>query len=333
MTGATILGCAGTRLSAEEARFFADAQPFGFILFARNLENPQQVAALVAELRTAVGWHAPVFIDQEGGRVQRMGPPHWHGFPPPLEDTAGRSPQQAARMIRLRMRLIASDLTSSGIDGNCAPLADIAFPETHPILRNRCYGHDMETVTLAARACADALLAGGVLPVVKHIPGHGRATVDSHLATPTLTAPLTELRATDFAPFRALADLPLGMTGHLVIPEVDPDRPVTISPKGIDLIRQEIGFDGLLMTDDLSMEALGGTPAIRAANARAAGCDVILHCNGDLAEMQAVVAAAGTFDAVSQTRADRALAMRTPPQPVDIAALRAELEALRSAVT
>jgi beta-N-acetylhexosaminidase len=259
-----------------------------------------------------------------------MGPPHWHGFAPPLEDVTGRDSETAARLIALRMRLIAHDLRGAGIDGNCAPLADIAFPETHPILRNRCYGESVQSVICAARACADALLAGGVLPVLKHIPGHGRAVVDSHLETPTLRGPLADLRAVDFAPFRALADLPLGMTGHLVIPQIDPDLPVTVSPAGIALIRKEIGFSGLLMTDDLSMEALGGTQADRALRARAAGCDVILHCNGNLAEMDAVVAAAGRLEGISVTRAQAALAARQAPDTVDIAALEAELVALRS---
>lgn len=329
--GAVILGCAGPVLRAEEAALFAAAQPFGFILFARNLTDPAQAAALTDSLRQAVGWDAPVFIDQEGGRVERMGPPHWHGFVPPLEDVAGCAPEVAARRIALRMKLIAHDLRAVGIDGNCAPLADIAFPQTHPVLRNRCYGTDVETVTAAARACAQALLDSGVLPVLKHIPGHGRALVDSHLQTPTLAAPLAELRDVDFAPFKALADLPLGMTGHLVIPEVDAARPVTVSPAGIALIREEIGFDGLLMTDDLSMEALGGTPADRAARARAAGCDVVLHCNGDFAEMEAVIAVAGTFDARSAARAEAALAARRAPAPVDIDALRAEFERERAA--
>ena len=325
-----ILGCKGLHLGAAEATFFQQVQPFGFILFARNVETPAQLSALCADLRAAVGRNVPIFTDQEGGRVQRLRAPHWREWAPPLDSLTDLPLEAACRAMWLRMRIIAAELTAVGIDGNCAPLADIAEAQTHAVLRNRCYGTSPERVSAIARACADGLLHGGVLPVLKHIPGHGQAVVDSHLETPTLRAPLDRLRQTDFLPFQALPDLPLGMTGHLVLPEVDPQLPVTVSPHCIALIREEIGFNGLLITDDLSMEALGGTPAERATRARAAGCDVVLHCNGNLEEMRAVAAAAGEFSPQEAARATEALQARQPAHPVDIHALAAEFEALHS---
>jgi len=327
MTGATILAPEGLRLSAWERAFFGDASPWGFILFARNIETPAQLARLCADLRAAVGRHAPILIDQEGGRVQRMRPPHWPDYLPALEQMAtARDPLRAQW---LRYRLIAADLRAVGIDVNCAPLADLAEPDTHPVLRNRLYGADPATVIAAARACAAGLLAGGVLPVLKHIPGHGRARHDSHLQLPRVSAPLADLVAHDFAPFAALADLPLGMTAHLVFEALDPDAPATTSPAMHRVIRQQIGFDGLLMTDDLSMQALRGSLAARATAALAAGCDLILHCTGNPAEMRDVVAAAGPLRA--EARSARALAARRAPDPAELDALRAEFRALTAA--
>jgi len=325
---AAILGCEGPSLTAGEAAFFRAADPLGFILFARNVETPDQLRRLTADLRAAVGRDAPVFVDQEGGRVQRLRAPYWREWRPPLDEVARLSPDARARALWLRYRLIAGELRAVGIDADCAPSADLAGPDTHPFLRNRCLGTDPAGVAAAARAAAEGLLAGGVLPVIKHIPGHGRAVVDSHLHLPRTTAHAATLEATDFAPFRALADLPVAMTGHVVFDAVDPDRPATLSPSVIGMIRERIGFAGLLLTDDLSMEALSGTLAERAAGAIAAGCDVALHCNGRLAEMEAVVAAAGRLSPAAAARAEAALALRRAPDAIDSDRLAAEFEAL-----
>ncbi|MFM2356946.1 MAG: hypothetical protein RLZZ528_2682 [Pseudomonadota bacterium] len=324
---AAIFGCAGAELGADEARFFRDADPFGFILFARNVEHPAQLLRLTSALRDAVGRDAPVLVDQEGGRVQRLRAPHWREWLPPL-DEAEQAGARAEDVLRLRYEIIGRELRAVGIDADCAPCADIAGPETHPFLRNRCLGTDPATVALRARAVAEGLLAGGVLPVMKHLPGHGRAAVDSHHSCPRVAAPLDELRVTDLAPFRALNDLPMAMTGHIVLDAVDAERPSTASPAVIALIRQEIGFDGLLMTDDLSMEALSGSIAGRAAAGIAAGCDIALHCNGKLAEMVAVAEAAGGLTPEARIRGARALARRAMVGAVDPADLDARFAAL-----
>ncbi len=323
---AAIFGPEGPEITDWENGFFAETQPFGFILFARNIENPNQLRRLTAALREAVGRDAPVLIDQEGGRVQRMRSPHWREYLPALDQMAQASDPLRAQWIR--NRLIAAELRDVGIDVNCAPLGDIADDTTHPVLKNRLYGHDVETVIVAARICAEAHLAGGVLPVLKHIPGLGRGSLDSHLELPRVDASHATLAARDFATFRALNDLPLGMSAHIVFSQIDPDGPATTSAKMINLIRKEIGFDGLLMTDDLSMEALSGTVSERAIAARKAGCDLILHCNGKAAEMVEVAAAGGQMSAAALQRGKRALAMRKPPENIDIPRLEAEFEAL-----
>ncbi|MFT4783699.1 MAG: beta-N-acetylhexosaminidase [Paracoccaceae bacterium] len=326
-SGAYIFGCSGPDLSQAERAFFKTAQPWGFILFARNIETPEQVRRLTRDLRAAVGWHAPVLVDQEGGRVQRLTPPHWSQFLPPMEQIARSGPDGAARALFVRMRLIADELCGIGIDVNCAPMADIASSATHPFLRNRCYGSDPVQVAVNARAAAQGLLAGGVLPVLKHIPGHGRASVDSHLETPVVEGDLVAL-APDFAPFAALADLPLAMTGHLVFPALDPGVPATSSPVIIGMIRKMIGFDGLLMTDDISMQALTGSVAERSVASLEAGCDIVLHCNGVMNEMQQIAGACGSLAGSGAERAQRALAQRVAPEPMDRPALEAELAAL-----
>ena len=326
---APIFGCEGPQLTTAEQAFFRDSDPFGFILFARNIENPDQVERLTRSLRAAVGRDAPVLIDQEGGRVQRLRAPHWRDWSPPLEPVVAAGPD-AARVLGLRARIMAEELRALGIDANCAPVADIAGTETHPFLRNRCYGETPAQVSERARAVADAHLAAGVLPVGKHLPGHGRATADTHHDLPTVTASRDELAAHDFAPFRALNDLPMGMTAHIVFSNIDGRNPATTSKKMMDLIRTEIGFGGLIMTDDLSMEALQGSIAERATASVAAGCDVVLHCNGKLDEMQAVATAARAMTQAAQARADAALSLRKPPQDIDIRALEAELDALLS---
>ena len=321
--GAAIFGCAGPVLLAQEADFFRDYDPFGFIIFARNVETPDQLRRLTADLRAAVGRDAPILIDQEGGRVQRLCAPHWRDWQPPL-DTVAHAGAQAVRVMALRSMIIAAELRAVGIDANCAPVADIASAATHPFLRNRCYGSDAQTVIAIARAVADAHLAMGVLPVVKHLPGHGRATADTHHDLPTVTADLTDLTASDFAPFRALNDLPMAMTAHIIFAAVDATRPATQSPDMIKIIRDVIGFAGLLMTDDLNMNALSGDLADRTARSIAAGCDIALHCKGDLAQMMAVATAAGDMSAGASRRASQALARRAAPLAVDIAALEAE---------
>jgi beta-N-acetylhexosaminidase len=321
---AAIFGCEGLALSPDERAFFRDCDPFGFILFARNIENPDQLVRLTSQLRDAVGRDAPILIDQEGGRVQRMRAPHWRDWSPPL-DAAHAAGADAARVLGLRARIIAEELRAVGIDANCAPVADIAGPETHPFLRNRCYGETAAQVSDRARSVADAHLAAGVLPVIKHLPGHGRATADTHHNLPTVTANPADLAAHDFAPFRALADLPMAMTAHIIFAAYDPDRPATQSPKMIRVIREEIGFQGLLMTDDLNMQALSGDLGLRTRASMAAGCDIALHCKGDMAEMLQVAAEAGDLTPTVRMRADAALALRRPFGPVDIAALEADL--------
>jgi beta-N-acetylhexosaminidase len=325
---ATVLGCEGPVLEPEERAFFRACDPWGFILFARNVETPDQLRRLTGALREAVGREAPVFIDQEGGRVARMRPPSWREWLPPLDQCASAGPEAAARSMWLRYRLIAAELRGVGIDGNCAPVLDLAGPATHPFLRNRCYAGSPAEVAAIGRAVAEALLAGGVLPVVKHMPGHGRAAADSHDALPVVEASRHALASADFLPFAALSDLPLGMTAHVVYPALDLAAPATLSRAAIRAIRDEIGFAGLLMTDDIAMGALSGGLGARAAAAMAAGCDVVLHCNGDMAEMEEVVAATGRLSPLGVQRAEAALDCRRAPEPIDFPALEAELEAL-----
>ncbi len=327
-TGAAIFGCTGLTLEPDEAAFFRSADPFGFILFARNIDTPDQLRRLTADLRGAVGRDAPVFVDQEGGRVQRLRPPHWRDWVPPHDLITSCGPN-AARALWLQYRIIADELRSVGIDANCAPCLDVLTSATHPFLRNRCFGDDAGVVTTLGRAAADGHLAGGVLPVIKHMPGHGRANADTHLNLPTVTATPDELTAQDFAPFAALRDLPLAMTAHIVFSAYD-SSPATCSPSMIRVIREDIGFQGLLMTDDIAMEALSGTLAERTAASIAAGCDVVLHCNGTLAERNGVAEAAGSMSTTTLSRAAKALDWRKTPEPVDIAALEAEFLALQN---
>jgi beta-N-acetylhexosaminidase len=327
MARAVIFGCAGPALAAGERRFLAEADPWGFILFARNVERPAQLRRLTADLRDAVGRDAPVMIDQEGGRVARLRGPHWREWAPALEDCE-RLPSRELRVraMHLRYRLIAAELTAVGIDVNAAPVLDLAGPGTHAVIRNRCYGGDPAEVAAIGRAVADGLLAGGVLPVMKHVPGQGRAGLDSHLALPRVEASRAELAA-DFAPFRALADLPMAMTAHVVYAGLDAEAPATQSAAVVRVIREEIGFGGLLMTDDLSMRALSGDFGLRAARALGAGCDLVLHCNGDPAEMAAVAEAVPSLAGEALARAEAALARRRPGE-ADAGALSAELAAI-----
>lgn len=326
---AFISGCSGPRLLADERSFFKDAAPWGFILFARNVETPDQVRALVDAMREAVGWQAPVLIDQEGGRVQRLGPPHWPAYPPaePFGVLYDSSPEVALEAVRLNSRAIAADLFALGIDVDCVPVADLRHPDGHGIIGDRAYGETPAKVAALAGAAAQGLLDGGVLPVLKHIPGHGRAPADSHERLPVVTASRAVLEAEDFAAFKALADLPLGMTAHVVYQDIDPDAPATTSAKVMsEVIRGSIGFSGLLMSDDLSMGALAGDLGTRGRMAIAAGCDMLLHCNGRLGEMLQVAEAAPPLEGGAAARAARALGLRRAPDAADVAALRAEVQ-------
>jgi beta-N-acetylhexosaminidase len=291
---AVILGCAGPDLSPDERAFFRDADPLGFILFARNIDTPERARRLVEELRSSVARaDAPVSIDQEGGRVARLRPPHWRKAPPArlLGELYARDAEHGLEATRLNSRLLAADVASIGCDVDCLPVLDIAFPETHAVIGDRAYADRPEPVAALGRAAAEGLLAEGVMPVIKHIPGHGRATVDSHEKLPTVAASLDLLERTDFVPFKLLADLPWAMTGHLLFEAVDPAACITVSARGVrEVIRGHIGFDGLLLSDDLSMQALGGALGDRAARALAAGCDVALHCNGRMNEMVEIAA-------------------------------------------
>ena len=326
---AAILDAEGLQLSAEEKTFFREADPFGFILFARNIQSAEQTRALCAELREAVGRNCLITIDQEGGRVQRLRSPLARDWMAPLDHVA-QAGAGAERAMYLRYRLIAQELLDLGIDSNCAPVGDLVTPQTHPFLKNRCYGADLDQVVALSRVVAQAHLDGGVLPVLKHIPGHGRAVVDSHKDLPRVSADLETLQAQDFAAFAQLNDLPLGMTAHLVYEALD-DQPATISPKAMTMIRTEIGFDGLIMTDDISMKALTGSPAQNAAAARQAGCDLVLYCNASLQDRRAVAEAAGMMDAAGLARAEAALARRHAPSALDTEAAEAELSALMGA--
>jgi len=323
--GATVLDPVGPVLSDAEKAFFRDADPFAFILFARHVVDGDQLRRLCGDLREAVGRDALITIDQEGGRVQRLVPPMATQFLPPLEEVA-QAGDHAAEAMKQRYQIIAHELRSYGIDSNCAPLVDVAAPETHPFLQNRCYGMQPDQVAAIGRAVADGLLAGGVVPVAKHLPGHGRAVSDSHKELPRVSVPRAALDQ-DFAPFKALNDLPMGMTAHLLYDALD-DRPATLSPVIMQQIRQEIGFDGLIMTDDISMQALSGDRGAIAQQAIAAGCDAVLYCNAPLADKIRVAEASGQMTAEAQRRADRAIAARETPETIDIEALKAKHDAL-----
>lgn len=328
---AFVSGCAGTALSADEIAFFRDANPFGFILFKRNCETPEQISALTSALRDAVGRDAPVLIDQEGGRVQRLQPPLWTAYPAArvFGEIHATDPDRARKAARLGMRLIAHDLLSIGIDVDCVPCLDVPVEGAHDVIGRRAYGLEPEVVADLGRAASEGLFSGGVLPVMKHVPGHGRAGVDSHLSLPVVETDRATLAAIDFRPFAALNDLPFAMTAHVVYSAIDADNPATLSGKVIsEIIRGDIGFDGCLMTDDLSMKALSGSVTEKASRAFAAGNDLVLHCNGDLIEMRELAACAPELSAKSLARSQAALARRRPAEPFDVAAARADFAAL-----
>src|SRR4051812_14496972 len=329
---AFITGVSGLELSATEREFIRGERPWGFILFKRNVETPGQVSDLVDELRNCLGEaDAPVLIDQEGGRVARLAPPHWPVYPPGATFGALYDLDKALGLAaaRLSARLIAADLTDLGVTVDCLPLADVPVAGADAVIGNRAYGTEPAKVAAIARAVTEGLEQGGVLPVLKHIPGHGRATADTHFRLPEVETPRTELEKTDFAAFQPLADLPMAMTAHVVFSALDAAHPATTSATIItQVIRGVIGFQGLLMSDDVSMNALSGSIAERTRAIFAAGCDMVLHCNGKLDEMREVVAETPELSGMALERARRALASRKPPQPFDRLAGRAELDAL-----
>ncbi len=333
MARAFICGCAALALSPEESAFLRESDPWGLILFKRNVADREQLRALAASFRAAVGRDdAPVLIDQEGGRVQRMGPPNWRAYPAAATFGASLPPGEAEEAARLAARLIAHDLREVGITIDCAPVLDVAEPGTHAVIGSRAFSDRPERVAVMARAYAEGLMAGGVAPVVKHIPGHGRARADSHLELPTVSASREELRR-DFAPFAALRDLPMAMTAHVVYSALDPHHPATTSPLVVrEVMRGEIGFDGLIMSDDVSMKALGGPFEARTRAIFAAGLDMALHCNGDLAEARAVASETPELAGRALERAQAALAVVRDPDPLDLADAERRFAAIMTAV-
>lgn len=325
-----ILGCSGLVLTEAERAFFAEVRPWGFILFRRNVDSPEQVRALTQALRDAIDDpQAPILIDQEGGRVQRLGPPHWPKYPPGRAYLEAAGDSAAAReLVRLGARLMAHDLKALGITVDCLPVLDVPVPGAHDIVGDRAYAGDPGTVSLLGRAAAEGLLAGGVLPVIKHMPGHGRAFADSHKELPVVHADWATLDAWDFAPFKALSDMPIAMTAHVVFDAIDRKRPATTSRKAIRMMREHLGFGGLILSDDLTMQALSGSLTDRARAALKAGCDVVIHWNGDMDEMRAVSEGVGKLKGASRRRADAALARIVhTPEPLDTVAARARLDA------
>jgi beta-N-acetylhexosaminidase len=329
---AIVYGCAGTTLAPDEREFFQEADPFGFILFRRNCQTPDQVRALVADLRASVGRpDAPVLIDQEGGRVARMRPPEWAAHPTArrIGDLAAGDPEAGAEAAWLNARLLASMLHDVGITVDCAPVCDVPVDGSHDVIGDRAFSDDPELVASLARISCTGFLDGGVLPVIKHLPGHGRALCDSHLEQPRVEAGRAELARSDFLPFEVVSDMPLGMVAHVVYQELDPIHPASTSPVVIkSVIRDQIGFDGLLFCDDLSMEALAGTGAERAVAVLEAGCDVVLHCNGKLDEMRALAPVVPPLSDAAAARWARAQTFLKPPGKADPDRMRARLDAL-----
>ena len=320
---AAILGCAGPRLKSHERAFFRDADPLGFILFARNIRTPDQVRRLIDELRACVGRaDAPILIDQEGGRVQRLGSPHWRKAPPAARIAAleRANPEAGRETAALNTALLALELADLGITVDCVPVLDIPHPGADPVIGDRAVGTTPEQSTALGSIICRHMLSNRITPVIKHLPGHGRANVDSHHALPVVNARHDELREVDFAPFSRVAELfgrsIWGMTAHVVYTAVDARSPATTSERVIgDVIRRDIGFDGFLVSDDLGMQALGGTMAARADAAMRAGCDTVLHCSGNFREMTTVAARAGKLSRVAAERYQAAEAARMKAAP------------------
>jgi beta-N-acetylhexosaminidase len=330
---AFITGLQGTAITAEERAFLRDASPMGLILFKRNIADPHQLKELIEEFRAINGADCPVFIDQEGGRVQRMGPPHWPAYPAGAVygELYRREPAQGLRAAWLGARLMAADLISIGITVDCLPVVDVPVGGADEVIGDRAYGDTAHQVAAIAAAVVAGLQAGGVLSVIKHLPGHGRATADSHQQLPVVTADRATLEKTDFAAFAPLAAAPFGMTAHVVFTALDPALPATTSTIMIgQVIRGYIGFSGALMTDDVSMGALSGPIAERVRRSVAAGCDIVLHCNGELAEMQEVAASCPELCGAARERTARALASRRHPEAIDVEAARVEFRQLVS---
>ena len=326
---ACIFGCSGLELTAEERDFFRAHQPLGFIVFRRNIETPEQVKALVEALKACVDHEPLVLIDQEGGRVRRLRPPHWPDYPPAARfaeicNDAG----EQRELVRLGARLMAHDLHLLGINVDCAPVLDVPQPGAHDIIGDRAYGRTAQEVAVMGRAACEGLLAGGILPIIKHIPGHGRAGADSHTDLPRVDTPLEQLVEIDFYPFQVNADMPLAMTAHVLYDAIDKKRPATTSKKCITVIREGMGFDGLLICDDLSMNALSGALNKRARDSLKAGCDVLLHCNGDMDQMVQVVAEAPRLKGHALRRVEAAYArILRSPEPLDPMVARARFDA------
>ncbi|HXQ42957.1 MAG TPA: beta-N-acetylhexosaminidase [Candidatus Udaeobacter sp.] len=335
---AVVFGCSGLRLTGAERRFFARTDPLGLIVFARNVEAPDQLRALTAEFRESVGRaDAPVLVDQEGGRVQRLRPPHWRAAPAAARfgELAFGNKAKAAEAARLNARLLAGELAAVGIDTVCAPVLDLRFPGAHDVIGDRAFAGDPAIVSVLGRAAVEGFLAAGVTPIMKHIPGHGRSLVDSHLSLPVVEASRAELEASDFRPFKALADVPWAMTAHLLYSAIDGERPATMSARVVgEVIRGHIGFEGVLIGDDLSMQALSGSIADRAAATLAAGCDLALHCNGKMEEMEDVAEATRAIGDATARRLDRAratVAAARRSSEEDAGAMATRLEALLAA--
>ncbi|HLY04653.1 MAG TPA: beta-N-acetylhexosaminidase [Rhizomicrobium sp.] len=332
-----IYGCLGPELTPDECRFFRDSKPWGFIVFGRNIVDRDQLRALVHSLRECVeDKNAPVLIDQEGGRVARLRPPNW-----PERPSAGRfgalhatSPELAREAAYLNARLMANDLAELGITVDCAPVLDLPVEGADAVIGDRAFGTDPAVVIDLGRVVMEGMLDGGVLPVMKHVPGHGRATADSHKTLPRITTSLDDLSASDFVTFRSLNHCPLAMTAHVVFDAIDPQRPATTSPKVIrDVIRGEIGFEGALISDDISMGALKGPIAVRTKAALFAGCDLVLHCNGGMAEMIEVASEAKPLCDGWLKRCETALSHLNPPEPLDAEAGEARLAQLLNGTT
>ena len=330
ITHPVIFGVSGPEITAWEAAFFADVKPLGFILFGRNIETSEQVCALCKDLRHAVSWNAPILIDQEGGRVQRLIPPIVRQWSPPL-DHAIVAGDKGEDVFFARFALIAHELRGLGIDVNCAPCLDIAREITHTFLRNRCYGTTAEQVTRLGRAAFNGTLHGGVVPIIKHMPGHGLAVKDTHHGLSRVAEPLEYLMQNDFAVFGAFADAPVGMSAHIIFEALDHSNPATISSTVISFLRDKLGFSGLLLSDDLSMSALPGSLPERAERLLAAGCDIVLHCSGDSYEMEDIAKVLPRVQGHTSTRIQDLMALRQElAQPIlDIDALTAQLYGTR----
>ncbi|MDA7948992.1 MAG: beta-N-acetylhexosaminidase [Hyphomicrobiaceae bacterium] len=333
---AFICGCSGPDLTDNERAFLRDERPCGLILFARNCVSREQITRLTDGVRECAGDDVLVLVDQEGGRVQRMGEPEWRAYPPAraFATLYGSDRDEALAAVRLVTRLMADDLREVGINTDCAPVLDVPVSGAHEIIGDRSYGDDPETIIVLARAMAESLLAGGVLPVIKHVPGHGRARADSHKELPVIDASREELEATDFRPFAALADMPLAMTAHVVLRAFDEDAPATVSRFIMTkVIREQLGIDGLVMSDDLDMAALSGKPGDRAQAVLAAGCDVVLHCSGVLEDMTRVAHVVPALDGDGEARFRAALDRLKPPSPYDREKALAMLDTMIGEVT